>query len=143
MLIKGPMRDNEDIVATLISKEWALRLTWPNGLQCVVCFHKGTWCVGRFPNGTYRDQFRFTDICDIEYCEDNVLHGLIEELTVRARQEEKENEWYRLTPARILVKTMDVWLHKMSSLESIEVLQPGRNSSISFSGDISLDRKDW
>lgn len=130
MVIDNLREGGFEIIRNMIAKEWSIVIKKADGASAVICFHKGTWFVAKYTQGTYIGGFALNDAPDVSACNDELLEGLLLAYLDQTSKEAGVNRDCRSLPSTVICRTLEIWFGKLNKVEAIEILQEKRNSTI-------------
>jgi hypothetical protein len=115
------------LITMALRYEYAFSVSYKSGVEIRVGHHKGTWTVARMKNGEVLHWVAFGDNADVMESSDEMVGAFVKSLVSNLPIRDGENN-FRDYPARVLENTIGVIGGRPSNVESIEVVQPGRNA---------------
>lgn len=145
MIIEGILNPKHLLTVFLI-KEYGFSIIYPNH-EIRIGHRKGIWYCAKIKNNQVIDFVEINDEIKILNARNELTKSVLETVV-----EQEINEWEgeekgfihnRNWMADMLIKFLKIWGGKMSEIQKISVVQPGRNSSIDeFTGNFDFNPRE-
>ena len=141
MKLTGELRV-KPLFCSFIENEWQFELFWdylPKTPMVRCMFHKGIYFVGKYEEGVFIEHFELCDFfAGVSFCENPILRGLLEYWSSEVGKAAKGVGCSRTLDAEIIARTIEIWVGKMNDVSRMNILQTGRNGSLSSTGEAVL-----
>ena len=142
MLIQGSFNPAH-ILREFLMCEYAFSVHWPEELSVRIAHRKGVWTLAKMVGDTVVDFFAVDDTWyypNLYKQPSGLIRGFLSE-----KQENSFSDNQRMDIADALTDLLRFWAQGLEKITEINVLQPGRNASVSEEGRFDLAPRidDW
>ena len=131
--------NSSHLLHMMIEREYAFLITWENK-SVRVAHYKGTWELAKIKDGSIVERVSFCDDYTTIVTPQNPLSlGLLNKLSEEYKL--KGLEGNRRACSAVLVPFLEIWGGIFSQIETIEIMQDGRNATLDPSGDFALSKE--
>ncbi len=121
------------ILRTCLSREYAFSISYPKH-EVRVGHHKGTWFCGKLKEGILIDYIEITDCFSGSRSKNDMTKAFYDQIAGDAEKKlgksRDQDNWDRNDEAEPIEKFLSVWGGRPATILKIQVVQPGRNSSV-------------
>lgn len=139
MLLQGVF-DPTHIIREFFAHEYAFSVQWPTDISVRIAHRKGVWYLAKLKKEKVADYFAVDDgwnYPNLLPAPQSLIRGFIE-----AKKEMLTGEEGRHEVAVVLTDLLNFWGGDLEKIKEINVLQPGRNASVSENGTFDLEPRE-